>query len=156
MKIGIIVYSQTGNTASVAQKLKEELEGAGHAAQLETVTTVGEVKPGAKEIELKAAPQVDAYDALVFAAPVHAFSLAPAMKAYLQQLPALAGRKVACFVTKQLPFNWTGGNGAIAKMKKLCQEKGATLCGEAIVTWAGGKREQSIAAAMEKLCQAFK
>jgi len=37
MKIGIIVYSQTGNTLSVAEKLKEKLAVAGHSAEIEQV-----------------------------------------------------------------------------------------------------------------------
>lgn len=105
MKIGIIVYSQTGNTATAAQKLKEKFETAGHSAQIEKVTTSGEVKPGAKDIRLNNVPSVETYDGLVFASPVHAFSLAPAMAAYLKQLSSLGERKVAFFVTKMLPFN---------------------------------------------------
>ncbi len=155
MKIGIIVYSQTGNTDAAAQKLKEKLEVAGHSAHIEKVTTVGEVKPGAKDIQLDSIPEVESYDGLVFAAPVHAFSLPPAMTAYLQQLPSLDERKVAIFVTKMLPFKWTGGNRTIAHMEKLCQEKGGALCGSAIINCAKGKRDQNIAEAVERLSKLF-
>lgn len=155
MKIGIIVYSQTGNTYSVAQKLKEKLDAAGHEAQIEKVTTVGEVKPGTKEIQFETAPRLESYDGLVFAAPVHAFSLAPAMDAYLRQISLLGERKVACFVTKMLPFNWTGGTRAIGQMEKICQTKGADVCGSAIIGWGKGKRDLSIAEAVEKMSRIF-
>ena len=41
MNIGIIVYSQTGNTLSVAKKLEEKLSLAGHSATLEQVKAIG-------------------------------------------------------------------------------------------------------------------
>jgi NAD(P)H dehydrogenase (quinone) len=155
MKIGIIVYSQTGNTDTAAQKLKEKFDAAGHTTRIEKVTAIGEVKPGAKDVRLDNIPAVDTYDALVLASPVHAFSLPLAMAAYLQQLPSLEKRKIACFVTKMLPFNWTGGNGAIARIKNLCQEKGGVVCGSAIINCAKGRRDQNIAAAVERLGKLF-
>ncbi|MDF2592532.1 MAG: hypothetical protein K0S75_1998, partial [Clostridia bacterium] len=38
MKIGIIVYSHTGNTFSVAQRLEEKLTAEGHSVKIEKVT----------------------------------------------------------------------------------------------------------------------
>lgn len=156
MKIGIIVYSQTGNTPVVAEKLKEKLDGGGHEVQIEKVTTVGEVKPGEKNIQFDNIPEIVNYEGLVFASPVHAFSLASAMQSYLEQLPSLGGHKVACFVTKQLPFHWTGGTRAVAQMKKICEAKDATVSDTAVVVWAKGKRDQSIKEAVEKLSKVFK
>lgn len=43
---------------------------------------------------MKSAPDVSGYDAVIFASPVQAFSLAPVMKLYLSKLPSLAGKKV--------------------------------------------------------------
>ena len=88
MNIGIIVYSQTGNTLSVAERLKEALSSKGHTSSIERVEIVAE----SLHPKLKAAPDTVPYDALVLASPVHAFTLAPAMKAYLAQLPELSGK----------------------------------------------------------------
>ena len=41
MNIGMIIHSQTGNTHSVAMKLKEKLSAAGHAVDLERLKVVG-------------------------------------------------------------------------------------------------------------------
>jgi flavodoxin len=41
MRIGIIVYSRTGNTFSAARRLKEKLAAAGHSVNVERLTTVG-------------------------------------------------------------------------------------------------------------------
>ncbi len=55
MKIGIIVYSQTGNTFSVAEKLKAKLTAAGHNVNIERLTTVGG-EDGPEEGEDREAP----------------------------------------------------------------------------------------------------
>jgi len=56
MNIGIIVYSQTGNTLSIAKKLEEKLSAAGHSATLEEVKVVGERKQGDREFRLETLP----------------------------------------------------------------------------------------------------
>jgi len=94
------------------------------------------------------------YDALIFGAPVHAFSLAPAMKAYLEQITSLQNKKVACFVTKGLPFHRTGGKQAISQMKKISESKGGTVLGTGIVVWRGG-REKEIADLADKFSKLF-
>ncbi len=154
MKIGIIVYSQTENTFSVATKLKEKLVADGHEAEIDRVIPAGEVHPGSKNITFETQPDISAYDALVFGSPVHAFSLAPAMKAYLGQIQSLQDKKIACYVTKGLPFNRTGGNQAISQMKKLCESKGGTVIGTDIVVWRG-KTEKKTANLVEKFSKLF-
>jgi len=155
MNIGIIIYSQTGNTNSVALKLKEKLSTAGHSVGIEKIEISGELGPRATNFQLKTRPDVDKYDALVFGAPVQAFSLSPAMKSYLMQIASLKSKKVACFVTKHLPFYWTGGNQAINKMKKICESKDGTVCGSEMVIWSSAHREKKITDMVEKLSRLF-
>ena len=155
MNIGIIVYSQTGNTHGVAQKLQEKLAAAGHNVNLERITVSGEVSPGSKDFQITNVPQVDQYDAIIFGAPVQAFSLTPVMTTYLNQLSSLRDKKVACYVTKQLPFHWTGGNRAVARMKKLCEIKDAKVDGTGIVIWSKAVREQNISECIERLSTLF-
>ena len=154
MKIGIIVHSQTGNTFGVAQKLQERLQATGHTVHIERLKQLGGEKPGAKKVEIENPPDAGAYDALVFGAPVHAFSLSRVMEAYLTQIPSLQGKKIACFVTKGLVFHWTGGSQAIAKMRRICESRGATVCETGIVVW-NQQREQTIAALVEALSRCF-
>ena len=154
MNIGIIVHSQTENTNSVAQKLGENLSADGHSVNVERVIPVGDVTPGSKDIEFESQPDISAYDGLVFGAPVHAFSLSPAMNAYLSQLPSLQDKKVACFVTKGAPFKWTGGTRAIGQMKKICQAKDGIVYGTGIVVWRKN-REKEIADLVEKFSRLF-
>jgi NAD(P)H dehydrogenase (quinone) len=144
MKIGIIVHSKTGNTHSVALKLKEKLSTAGHQVNIEKVTPAGDAHPGVKNLQLETQPEVSAYDALVFGAPVWAFSLSPVLATYLTQLSSLRNKKIACFVTMGSPFSWMGGNRAIAKMKETCESKGATVLATGIISWSSKHREKDI------------
>lgn len=155
MNIGIIIYSQTGNTSSVALKLKEKLSAVGHSVGIERIEISGELGPRATNFQLKTKPDVDKYDALVFGAPVQAFSLSPAMKSYLSQIASLKSKKVACFVTKHLPFYWTGGNQAINKMKKICESKDGKVCGSGMVIWSSARRDQKITEVIDRLSRLF-
>lgn len=155
MKIGIIVHSQTGNTYSVAEKLKEKLSSAGHSANIERITSVGD--PQKRPVQLGSLPDLSPYDAFVFAAPVQAFSISAAMGSYMKNLPALNGKKAALFVTKGLPFKWTGGSNAISQMKSAVESRGGTVIGSAIMTWGGeAGRDKKIADLVEQLSGLFK
>lgn len=150
MKIGIIVYSQTGHTLSVAVKLKEALSAAGHTVSLEQVETVEPVRMYAANAQLKTKPQIDTYDALVFCAHVQGGALAPPMESYLEQITSLQGKTVACLVTGIFPAGW-GRNQTVAQMIETCQSKGATVCGSGSVGWWSLRRRQQIAAVVEDL-----
>ena len=145
MKVGIIVHSHTGNTLSVAERLKAAMASKGHSVSIERVVAVNEDPASKDPVVLKNTPDTGSYDALVFAAPVRAFSLSPVMKAYLAQLSALSGKKVACFVTQQLPFKWMGGSGALGQMKNACSSKGASPVKTGVVNWGSKKREELLA-----------
>ena len=76
------------------------------------------------------------------------------MKAYLEQVPSLQNKKIACFVTKGAPFKWTGGIRAIGQMKNICKSKGGTVYGTGIVVW-NKNREKSIADLVDRLSGLF-
>ena len=154
MKTGIIVYSQTGNTLSVAEKLKEKLAAAGHSAEIEQVTIAGGRKSGDRAFQLETRPDVAQYDALIFGSAVEAFSLSAVLATYLRGIGSLEGKKVACLVTQSFPYPWMGGNRAIRQMRRICESKGATVRGFAIVNWAKSRREKTTAQAIEGLTRA--
>jgi len=77
------------------------------------------------------------------------------LTAYLKKVQSLAGKKVACLVTQQLPFPWMGGSNAIRQMRGLCKAKGASIVGSAVVNWAKSRREKTMAVAIEKLKGCF-
>ncbi len=155
MKIGIIVHSQTANTYSVAEKLKEKLTETGFEVEIKRVSMVGGDRPESKEkIQLENPPDVTEYDALIFGAPVHAFSLAPAMQIYLKQIAPIQDKKIALFVTKKLRFEWTGGTKAIGQMKNYCESKGGIVVGTEIVVW-NKQRNKKIAKMIQEFSGLF-
>ena len=156
MNIGIIIYSQSGNTNAVAEQLKEGLAASNHSVKIERLKPVEQGEKKNETVQLEVLPDLEQYDALIFGSPVYAFSLAPVMKNYLQQISSLGGKKVVCFVTKGLAFNWTGGNRAVREMAKICQSKKATVDGTGIVKWTASSREQDITALSTKIEGLFK
>lgn len=151
MNVGIIIYSQTGNTLSVAEKLKEVLLAKGHTAVIERVEAENDAPNSKQPPRLTKAPDPSAYDAVYFGAPVHAFSLCPVMKLYLAQLPQLRHKPVSCFVTQHLKKPWMGGNRAIRQMRALCGDKGATNRESGIVNWTAPGRDAQIDTVTAKL-----
>jgi len=155
MNIGIVVYSWSGNTLSVAKKLEERLATVGHSVRLEQVTVVGKRKQGDKEFQLETVPEVAPYDALVFGSAVEAFSLSPVLREYLKGIGSLERKKVACLVTQFFPYPWMGGNRAIRQMRKLCGSKGASVVGSGVVNWAKCRRDKTTARAVDWLSGLF-
>lgn len=143
MKIAVVIYSYTGNTFSVGQKIVEFLQKNHHQAQLIRVSVIQD-QPSKTDIELGKTESTEPFDQVIFGSPVRAFSLAPAMVRYLEQIESLHGKPVSCFVTKQLPFVWTGGSGALRKMVSLLSEKGALINEKAVINWASKDRENKI------------
>lgn len=150
MNVGLVVYSQTGNTMSVAQTAVEALENAGHTAEIIPIEVVGEIKPPEKP-NLKNVPDVSGYDAVIFASPVQAFSLSLPMSTCLEQIQGLSGKKVGLFVTQHLKQAWLGGNNAIRQIKKPCEDMGAAIYAAGVINWSSSKRQAQIAA----LCQSL-
>ncbi|MEA3558129.1 MAG: flavodoxin [Candidatus Thermoplasmatota archaeon] len=155
MNIGIIVFSHTGNTLSLSREILKSLTKAGHTVNIEQVTTDGDPQKMGNDIKFKNRPSTDNYDALFFGSPVWAFSLCPVMKIYLSGLGSLDSRKVGLFVTKTLPFNWTGGNHAISQMKKEVGVKKGKVNGSGIVRWKKGGPDPNMDDIIQKLCKHF-
>lgn len=153
MNIGIIVFSRTGNTLLVAEKILKAAVNQGQTAAIERIHAEHE-EPGNKfPLRLTALPDPKPYDAFIFGAAVEAFSLSPVLKAYLEQLPALGGRKAACFVTQHLKKPWMGGNRAIRQMRSLLKAKGLDAQTTGIVNWSSPEREAQIAFVADSLAK---
>ncbi len=154
MKIGIIIYSNTGHTNYVAGKLEEKLLMAGNEVEIQHLRVEGGQQVSNKNSKIKNPPILDKYDALIFGAPVHSFSLSKVMDIYLNQIQSLKDKKVICFVTKGLPFNWTGGNQAISKMQKTVSSKEGIVFGTEIIIW-NQNRDHKIDEMVQKFTKMF-
>lgn len=149
MKIGIIVYSQTNNTLSVAEKLCDALVTSGAEAEIARVVVEGGDPKSGTPLKLIGAPDPNGYDALVFASPVQAFSLAQAMVLYLKQLPKFEAEKVLFFTTQHFKKPWLGANHAIKQAKAFIAAKGTAVTGTGVVHWTSEQREEQIQALVQ-------
>jgi hypothetical protein len=154
MNIGIIVYSGTGHTLSVAERLRDKLAAADHAVTLERVRAAGSVMPGATNVPLEVAPDVEPYDGIVFGSPVQGGIPAPPMLTYMEGLPSLLGKQVVCLATGVFPADW-GRNQTIAKMQEICEAKGAMVIAWGSVGWWSLRRGRQITDVVDDLSLAF-
>lgn len=155
MHIGIVVYSETGHTLAVAKKLKETLAASGHKVSLERVEPAGPVSLAATHVTLKTRPKIEPYDALVLGTGVRGGEPAPPMASYLAQLSSLDGKQVACLVTGFFPVAGWGRDQTLARMKEVCESKGATVCGSGSVGWFSLNRRRQIVDAVQALSKLF-
>ena len=151
MNIGIIIYSRTGNTLAVAEKVRDACLAQGHTAAIERITAEDESPSSKLPVQLKTKPDPALFDAVIFGAPVQGFSLSPIMKAYLAQMPQFASKKASCFVTQHFPKPWMGGKQAIKQMCHGCEAKGANVAETGIVNWTSKSRDSQIADVASKL-----
>ena len=160
MDISMVVFSHTGNTHSVAQKLLEKLSAAGHNVSYERLKVVGGYSPevdmqNPEGIRYEALPDLSRHDRIIFGSPVQGFSLSMAMIQYLERLPSLAGKEVAFLVTEAFPFGWMGGNRAIRQMTGICESNGATVRGSGLVNWMRPTRARQIEEVTDRLSVVF-
>ena len=142
MNVGIFVHSQSGYTAKVAQLLGAAFKERGDDTDTILLRTAGKVAPRSTSFEIRNPPETDGYDVVILGGPVWAFSASPVIMKYLGQLGRLTGKKVLCFVTKGLPFLWTGGTQALNAMhEKLALSDATLLSGEII--WAPAHRSEA-------------
>jgi menaquinone-dependent protoporphyrinogen IX oxidase len=154
VNIGIIVYSHSGHTLSVVERLQERLSSDGHDVTLEELEPVEPLQIGDNTAELREAPAIDGYDALVFACSVRGGTPAPPMRVYLEQVPSLEGKTIACLVTGFFPEAW-GREQTLTQMKELCESKGASVTGVGSVWWTSLRRGRQIAHAVDQLSALF-
>ncbi|MBU4540092.1 MAG: flavodoxin [Firmicutes bacterium] len=154
MKIGIIVFSKTNNTFSVAERLKVALIEKGMDAEIERIVPEND-DPGVKPpIEFTNKPDVSPYEMVIFASPVWAFSLAGVMKEYLEQVSSLQGKRVFSFVTKQLASKFTGGIKANRQIKSAVNAKNGIIEKSFIVSWKNKNREAEITNLISEILKA--
>lgn len=149
MQVGVIVYSHTGHTWAVADRLSERLRSMGHECALERIESENPVYPGAKGIRSGTPLLGSEYDLVVFSCPVRGGLPAPPMETYLSHVGSLAGTRVACLVTGFFPVASWGRDQALARLRDVCESKGATVCGSSSVGWFSLRRRKRIAQAVD-------
>ena len=155
MKIGIIIYSQTGHTYSVAKEIEAKLLLDKRDISIEKIDLVDQTLPRKNPFALNNIPSLDKYDVIIFGTYVEAFMLNPVMAAYLNQLNNITNKKVYCFVTQFLPYPWMGGNNAIKKMKQILNNKGALIQLTDVINWKNKNRFIKISSLTDKIARSL-
>lgn len=155
MKIGMIIYSQTGNTESVANKLRDRLIKKGPKVSVEKIIVNRDMKNPNKPIEFIKTPKLEGYDTIIFGSPVEAFSLCPVMLKYLENIEPLDNKNIFCYVTQYFPYPWMGGNHAIKQMKELCLKKGGNISDTGVINWKNKKRDDIIEEVIDNFCKSL-
>ncbi|MFO7942092.1 MAG: hypothetical protein R6U92_05580 [Bacillota bacterium] len=153
MTVGIVVYSHTGNTLGVAKRLEDRLRQMGEDAKLMRVETPDQYQPGRGSVPPMELPDISGCDTLVFASPVHAFSLSQVMAHCLREIDIPEGTPSAGLVTQHLPYTWLGGNRALRGIREVCTARGSRFLGGAVVNWSRRDREARIEEAIDDLAR---
>lgn len=144
MKIGIIVYSKTGNTLHAAERIAARLTMAGEQVEIQRFTAEEESAQSSRPVRLHKTPNPNLYDVLIIGSPVKAFSLDPAMTMYLQQEEFTNQVPTFCFLTQYFKKPWMGGNHAMKQLLSQLSAKGVAAQSLGIVNWSNAKREAQI------------
>lgn len=139
MKIGIIYYSRTGNTKSIANRLKEDISK--KKKDVEMIEILHEKRPGflkagragMKQIELPIKNtdfDISKFDKILIGVPVWGFNPCPFYRSYFNNIEKLDGKKFGIFLT---------GGGEPQKnvekgdmIKEYLKGKGATIIGRTL------------------------
>lgn len=144
MKTGIIYYSKTGHTKEVCERIYREID-----ADLLPIEARSD-SPDQDTVELIDPPKIEGYDRLVIASPVHGFSLARIMRAYLKGISDFKGVTIDLFVTQFFPFSRLGAKQALQQMKRMVEKRRGIVSSQTAISWSKG-REKSITGFVDRI-----
>ena len=136
MKIGIVLFSETGNTYSIARKLKDNLKK--HDVEIKKIE-IERLSKDRSDFKITYAPSIDCYDLVIFGSFTEGFRLTPVMKKYLESLD-LKDKKTIVFITHYFPFKFLGGNSTMKEFKNIINEKKGIVVSSGIINWSSKKR----------------
>lgn len=146
MNIAIIIHSQTGNTLSVAQKLRTRLEEMNHQISLIHVKNRDQQNTYNQKPSLVISGDElhQEYDVVIIGGWVQAFSLCLGFTHYLKEIPSLKSNQTHIFVTHHFPYAWLGGNNAISQMKSILSKHNITVNSSKVFNWSRKNNNEEI------------
>ncbi len=144
MNIGIIVYSETGNTLALCEQARDILTGYGQNVTLARIT-VHDVK---LDRTLRDAPAAGQYDLVILGTPVQGFSLPVPVREYLARAEFADGVKLGVLITQYFKADWLGGKQTLKQARDAFARFHPVFYGAGIVHVRSRKRDQQINAAM--------
>jgi flavodoxin len=146
MNIGIIIYSMSGHTATVAKAVAERFRRDDHDVDIKLLLVTGMPHPGSKRFSICNMPEseeIDGYDAILFGGPVWLFKPSPVILKFLGRLEKLDRKKLLCFVTQLSLWPSLGGHQALKMMNNKLKESGGTILpGESFQYFFGTNKQR--------------
>ncbi|MDD4138475.1 MAG: flavodoxin [Methanoregula sp.] len=147
METSIIYHSYSGNTRSVAERVRDACEGNLVEVKLTsdysslTAYTLGcyRAMNGVSDPIEQKAIDVAADDVIVIGTPVWAGRATPAVNAAVESLRGCKGKKAVIFATCG-----KDGGDSLPMLKKALEEKGVTVAGEFVFDRTGMKDPERI------------
>jgi flavodoxin len=158
MHVGIIVYSQSGHTASAAKAIAENFREHGHEVDIKLLLTTGMSRPGSSHFTICNAPEqeeIDQYEALIVGSPVWGFKESTVIREFLTWLKKLNGKKALCFATMAFPWKSLGGNQAVRHMSEDLQASGGNVLPGEVLHYFFGFNKQQLSEALERIYKAI-
>ncbi|MDD5069834.1 MAG: NAD(P)H-dependent oxidoreductase [Candidatus Omnitrophica bacterium] len=134
MKVAIVFYSFSGNTKRAAMFLHERFTNRGVQCAMVDLRPEKEEKSFIKqsiqaffkkEVLLERKNKiVSEYDFIIFGSPVWAFTIAPALRAFLANIADFNKQKTACFLTYG---SGLGKEKALSELERQIKEKGGHI-----------------------------
>lgn len=144
MKVGIIIYSQTGNTLEVAEKIAHELRVRKVNVEIEKIEVDEKSIPRKNPFNITKSPDISKYDVVILGSLVEGFSLSPVMKKYIESIESFESKDIYCYVTHFFPFSWLGGKSAMKQMRSEVECHIGSVVHTGIVDWKSNKRAEEI------------
>ena len=134
MHVAIVFYSFSGNTRKACLFIEEKLKEKNITSELIDLRPEVEEKSFLRQCRLafrKDKPQLKnqpldprKYDFIIFASPVWAFTFAPALHAYLENIKDLTAKRSACLLTYG---SGLGKNKALQELEEVLKAKGSRV-----------------------------
>jgi len=147
MNIGIVVYSETGNTLSLCEQAKEAFEASGHSVTL-TRLLVRDIR---NDRTLVSVPSARGFDLVVLGTPVQGFSLPEPVVDYLSRIDFPAGQRIGILVTQYFLRDWLGGTRTVRQAVGLLARFHPDVYATGIVHWRSKQRAAQIAASVGRI-----
>jgi flavodoxin len=148
MNVGIIVYSETGHTYEVIEKLADKLR------EQHTVT-IYRLKYDKAQNIVNGVPYINGHQRLILATPVQGFApTIPIMEA-IRRIENFDGRIVDVLITQYFRFKWLGGKQTINVLIRAIEHAKGVFGVDADIHWQRKDRDQQIQAAIDKFITAY-
>jgi len=148
MNIGIIYYSETGNTKKFADVISNSLKKAGHIVEQTEVKT--DIPVNSRTIrennnyKVVNMPDCKKYDYIFIGGPVWGFSINTVTVKAIEELKELNGKIVVPFVTQFFPFPFLGGGHSIKQIGNAAEKHGAKTISGLVLNRAWHDAEKSM------------